>query len=263
MDYLKRVRPGYAPALLLLVLFFFSGCGKSYRPPVEKEPVPPQASGAAPELARLGYTIQVGAFGNIDNAVRLTERLSGAGLPAYYFIHPSGLFKVRFGDYPSLAEATAKAKELQAAGLIEAYYIVNPESYGLDRPSGGNLVLRRKLVSTAEQFIGIPYKWGGESDEDGFDCSGLTMVVYRLNGLDLPRNSEAQYRRGTAVSRQELRQGDLLFFATNGGGRVSHVGIYAGEDRFIHAPKQGKNITTTSLDAPYFNKCFVGARRYL
>lgn len=249
--------------LLFCSLFLLAGCGKSYLAPHAKEPASAIPAATPALLSRMGYTIQVGAFAKLDNAVRLTERLAQAGLPAYYFIHPSGNFKVRFGDYPTYGEALAQAKELQAAGLIEAYYVVNPESYGLDSLARGDLALRTKLVSTAEQFIGIPYKWGGESDEEGFDCSGLTMVVYRLNGLNLPRNSEAQFQHGIAVNRQELRQGDLLFFATNGGAKVSHVGIYTGNDHFIHAPKQGKNITTTSLDSPYFSKCYLGARRYL
>ncbi len=257
------------PLLLLSLFLLLAGCGKSYHPAVPKElapvrePATPQAAEQPSILRRLGYTIQVGAFTNLDNAVRLTERLTKAGLPAYYYVHDSGQFKVRFGDYPTYSEALAKAKELRAAGLIEEYYLVNPESYGLEKMSGGNLALRGKLVRTAEKFIGIPYKWGGESDEEGFDCSGLTMVVYRLNGFNLPRNSEAQFQSGVAVNRKELRQGDLLFFAPHGGGRATHVGIYAGDDRFIHAPKQGRKITTSSMDSDYYRKCYLGARRYL
>ena len=73
-----------------------------------------------------------------------------------------------------------------------------------------------------------PYRWGGVNSTSGFDCSGLTMVCYRLNGLNLPRNSRAQFAAGKKVSKNDLRPGDLVFFATKGGSRVTHVGMYLG-----------------------------------
>ena len=114
---------------------------------------------------------------------------------------------------------------------------------------------------TAERFIGVPYRWGGESTVDGFDCSGLTMVVYQLNGLDLPRTSAEQWRAGRPVDRDEMNRGDLVFFATRGG-RVSHVGIYLGGDTFLHAPSRGNPIQTASLSSDYYRARYVGARAY-
>ena len=212
----------------------------------------------------MGYSIQVGAFANLDNAVRLSEALESRGLNAYYFVHKTGLYKVRFGDFPSKESARRKAESIRAAGIIDRYYIVSPGDYAdmKSRKYRGSY-LRDEIVKTAERFIGVPYRWGGSSADEGFDCSGLTMTVYRLNGLNLPRSSREQYRAGTPISQSKLSQGDLVFFATSGGRRVSHVGLYAGGGKFIHAPKKGKRIRTESLSNSYFRSRYVGARTYL
>jgi cell wall-associated NlpC family hydrolase len=88
------------------------------------------------------------------------------------------------------------------------------------------------------------------------------MTVYQLNGLDLPRSSRA-VRRWTAVSMDQLQEGDLVFFATSGNGNVSHVGIYVGSGVFIHAPGKGKAIGRESLARDYYRKRFLGGRTYL
>ena len=210
------------------------------------------------------HTIQVGAFSNINNAVRFTEKLRAKGLNAYHFRHESGLYKVRFGNYTSKKEARRTAEELKAIGMIEVYYLVGPEDFSAySRQTGDIEHIRHDIVKTAKQYIGIPYRWGGESPRTGFDCSGLTMVVYRLNGLDLPRSSTQQWRVGTPIKRSHLAQGDLVFFATSSGSRVSHVGIYAGDNKFIHAPSKGRNIRISSLSNPYFKSRYLGARSYL
>jgi cell wall-associated NlpC family hydrolase len=89
------------------------------------------------------------------------------------------------------------------------------------------------------------------------------MTVYHLNGLNLPRTSRQQFATGTAVKKFSLKKGDLIFFATKGRGRVSHVGIYAGGGLFIHAPKSGTRIRTEKLSNKYFKRVYVGARSYL
>ena len=151
--------------------------------------------------------------------------------------------------------------ELQSRGVIDGFYIVRPGPAGRTTEARENL--QDGLVETARRFIGTPYRWGGESARSGFDCSGLTMTVYRLNGLELPRNSRSQFRAGRPVTRDALQRGDLVFFATGSRGRVSHVGIYSGQGKFIHAPRKGKTIRTASLSSGYFNTRYVGARRYL
>ena len=247
---------GLCAGLLLLV---WGGCAT-------KPPTPPKPPSALPgrEVPRMGYSIQVGAFSDVDNAVRLTESLETQAVSAYYFHHKSGLFKVRFGDYPTREAARAKAEALVQAGVFSEYYIVSPEDYALAkvRLYGENTV-RNEIVETAEGFLGLPYQWGGSSAEEGFDCSGLTMAVYQMNGLNLPRSSREQYSFGTPVERAELAKGDLVFFATKGREKVSHVGVYAGDGRFIHAPGKGKTIRMDSLSERYYTARYVGARKYL
>ena len=215
-------------------------------------------------LARMGYTIQAGAFANVQNAVRLTERLQAQGLGATYFKASDGLYKVRFGNFSSNEQARLRARSLQSARVIEDYYIVAPEDYaaGKQRQYGTDY-LRESLVKSARDFIGVPYLWGGASARTGFDCSGLTMTVYQLNGLDLPRHSAAQYDAGESVTRSNLQKGDLVFFAMNSGGKISHVGIYIGSGQFIHAPSRGKKIRMDHLADANYARYYVGAKNYL
>jgi cell wall-associated NlpC family hydrolase len=200
----------------------------------------------------------------MKNAVRLTEKLQTKGLDAYHFRHDSGLYKVRFGNYASRKDARNKAEKLKAFGLIDSYYLVGPKDYSVfSRLPSDNVQIRNEIVRTAKQYIGVRYQWGGESPRTGFDCSGLTMVVYRLNGFDLPRSSAQQWRAGTPIAYRQLAKGDLVFFATSGGNRVSHVGIYTGGGHFLHAPSRGRQIQISSLSNQYYKSRYLGARSYL
>ncbi len=208
-------------------------------------------------LSSVRFTVQVGAFSNIDNALRLTDTLQHQGLNAYHFVHKSGLYKVRFGNFPSKDSAHKKAESLKTRGIIDEFYIVSPQyQYGESQ-------LRISIVKTAKSFIGVPYRWGGSSYKKGFDCSGLTMAVYRLNGLNLPRSSREQWKTGKPVKRRQLLKGDLVFFATSGGRKISHVGIYTGNNKFIHASGSGREIRTASLLSKYYKTRYVGARTYI
>lgn len=241
--------------LVLGVFLASTGCWRS--PRVETTVVRPVAK----PLARLGYTIQVGAFAQVDNAVRLSEALQAQGLEATYYASDKGLYRVRFGDFPTREAARLKAEALRSADVIREFYLVAPTVPNLAHPQDSE-GLRTQLVATAQSYLGVPYLWGGTTPE-GFDCSGLTMSVYRLNGLQLPRSSREQFEAGTSVPVAELREGDLLFFATGGAGRVSHVGLYVGDGAFIHAPSRGKSICRGQLADSYYRKSFVGARTYL
>jgi hypothetical protein len=246
--------------LALAIILWCMGCGGTTYVSPESRPVAQKET-----LAQLGYSVQVGAFANLDNAVRLSEALERYGLDAYYFVHETGLYKVRFGDFPTKEAARRKAEYVRAAGIIDEYWIVSPADYAVrkQRKYGGRIDLRSEIVGTAKRFIGTPYRWGGASPDEGFDCSGLTMVVYQLNGLKLPRSSRQQYRAGIPIGHNELLQGDLVFFATSGGRRISHVGIYVGKGRFIHAPGRGKRIRTDPLTRRYYKTRYMGARTYL
>ncbi len=122
---------------------------------------------------------------------------------------------------------------------------------------------RDKLVDTAQTYIGLPYRWGACTINGPNDCSGLVVTVYELNGLDVPRTSREQYQSGTPIEKQELEKGDLVFFSTKNPGHVSHVGIYIGNDRFIHASSTGKAIREGSLSNEYYSNHFYGACTYL
>jgi cell wall-associated NlpC family hydrolase len=215
-------------------------------------------------LLPMGYTIQVGAFSQLKNAIQLTDTLQNRGLSAYYFVNQNGLYTVRFGNLASKETAQKEAETLRMAGTIPDYFIVGPDDYSPPKSrERGDMFLRHEIVERAESFIGVPYRWGGTSPREGFDCSGFTMAVYRLNGLNLPRSSSAQWRIGSHVDRHQLSKADLVFFATSGGNRISHVGIYVGGDNFIHAPGRSKRIRVSSLSNPYFKPRYVGARSYL
>jgi cell wall-associated NlpC family hydrolase len=242
-----------------LTLLALCGCTGPDRRGDEPPAIRPKVA-----LPQLRYAIQAGAFKNIDNAVRLTGKLLAHQLLAYHFIDESGFYKVRIGNFVSREDAVAKAEDLKSARLIEDYFIIAPGDYAAAAYEGtGDARLREEILRTAERFIGVPYRWGGESTTEGFDCSGLTMVVYQLNGLELPRTSADQWRAGRPVDRNEMAQGDLVFFAGRGGRNISHVGIYLGGDRFLHAPGRGSTIQTASLASDYFRARYVGARSYL
>jgi hypothetical protein len=217
----------------LLLILLTGGCGGEAVVFHDSRPVVPEKK----RLASIGYSIQVGAFSNLNNAVQLNESLKSHGVKAYYFIHDTG---------------------------IDEYYIVSPNDYAVVKQRKyGRKYLRDEIVKTAKSFIGLPYRWGGSSSDYGFDCSGLSMTAYHLNGLNLPRSSKEQYRAGIPVKRSQLLRGDLVFFAISTGRKVSHVGIYAGDNRFIHAPGRGKRVRVDSLSSRYFKTRYVGARTYL
>src|SRR6478735_1814339 len=111
-----------------------------------------------------------------------------------------------------------------------------------------------QAVAIAEQYLGVPYVWGGASPS-GFDCSGLVMYVYGRLGVSLPHNAAAQYSMGTSVPRSDLQPGDLVFFDGLG-----HVGIYVGGGSFIHAPHTGTVVQISSLSG-WYASAYVGARR--
>jgi len=109
-------------------------------------------------------------------------------------------------------------------------------------------------------MTGRPYHYGGASPNAGFDCSGLVHYSYKQTGVVLPHNTEKQRLSGRHIQKAELRRGDLIFFDQEGK-KNSHVGIYLGDGRFVHAPSSGKHVRTDRLDAQYWKKHFSEARR--
>ncbi len=118
-----------------------------------------------------------------------------------------------------------------------------------------------KLTREIDTWWGSPYRWGGNT-RGGVDCSGYTVALMKnVYGVTIPRTSSLQYKSGVAVSKGNLRRGDLVFFNTNGRG-VSHVGVYLGAGKFTHV-SNSDGVTIDDLDSPYYKKRYVGARRVL
>lgn len=126
-------------------------------------------------------------------------------------------------------------------------------------PTATEASTSNELVSTAKQYLGTPYKWGGTTTS-GFDCSGYIQFVFAKNGVSLPRTTGQMYNVGTAVSKSNLQVGDLVFFNTSGKG-VSHAGIYIGSNNFIHA-STSKGVMVSSINDPYYwGSKYIGAKR--
>ena len=119
----------------------------------------------------------------------------------------------------------------------------------------------KNLTSYARSLVGIPYKYGGNSPDSGFDCSGFVDHVFRHTlGINLPRSSDEISHLGQAISTGNLRAGDLVFFNTLQR-KFSHVGIYLGGDRFIHAPNSNGSVRTENMRETYWKRHYDGARR--
>lgn len=109
--------------------------------------------------------------------------------------------------------------------------------------------------------MGVPYVWGGGTP-DGFDCSGFIQYVYVQNGVSMPRTAAEQYNVGTSITKTQLKPGDLVFFETYKPG-PSHVGIYLGGNRFIHASSGGGKVMVSNLTSAYYTEHYIGSRRVL
>jgi gamma-D-glutamyl-L-lysine dipeptidyl-peptidase len=234
------------------------------------------AAQAAGGISKLGYTVQVGAFSEVRNAERLTARLQDKGIDAFYFKRENGLFAVRFGDFASRVEARRHAQRIADEHGLSSFFIAPPAKVSLaprqepPRPGSSAAPAVKKpgrddlgfiAARTAERFVGIPYQWGGNTVVDGMDCSGFARAVYNLCGVNIPRTSAEQFKVGRSVVPAELVDGDLVFFGSSDQ-HITHVGIYVGDNRFVHAPRRGEDIRVSSLQEGAYARKYVGARRY-
>ncbi len=151
----------------------------------------------------------------------------------------------RFDSEPDPIGALLRHKEIRQPGLR-----VEPAA----APQG--------MAQIAQNYLGVKYRWGGNSPDEGFDCSGLVgFVVEKSLGLRLPRSAAEIAQLGSKVDRDALQPGDLVFFNTLGR-RYSHVGIYVGKNSFVHAPSSGGVVRVENMEMRYWAKRYNGARRF-
>ncbi|MCW8899663.1 MAG: C40 family peptidase [Gammaproteobacteria bacterium] len=122
---------------------------------------------------------------------------------------------------------------------------------------------KQAIIKTAKNMLGVKYRYGGANPNRGFDCSGLVQYSHKAAGIDLPRTTGQQYKASKRVPRKYLKAGDLVFFKTALSRLVSHVGIYLGNNKFIHAPSSGKRVKISSMKETYWRQRFTGAGRFL
>jgi len=121
--------------------------------------------------------------------------------------------------------------------------------------------LRGPIAELALSMVGVQYRYGGAHPGEGFDCSGLVYYTYSSNGHAVPRTSRQQFAAARTIPLAEAAQGDLVFFSDQE--KLSHVGIYLGDGRFVHAPSSGGSVRVASIDAPYYRRHFVAVGRLL
>ncbi|WP_426135648.1 C40 family peptidase [Pseudomonas sp. PWP3-1b2] len=120
------------------------------------------------------------------------------------------------------------------------------------------------VIDRAHELLGTPYKAGGRSTDRGFDCSSFLVYLFKTEAdIQLPRTTTDMHRSTAAtIKRSALKPGDAVFFSGNGRGRVSHVGLYIGQDKFIHSPSSGKRVRIDSLSNSYWKKSYTTAKRF-
>ena len=127
---------------------------------------------------------------------------------------------------------------------------------------GEELTVRDRLVEAGFNMLGVRYRFGGTSEKTGFDCSGLVKNLFEKFNLTLPRSSSEQYKQGEKVAKEDLQKGDLLFFSS-GGKTPTHVGIYIGDNQFLHAASHAKKVVISDLGKTWYGLRYLGARRIM
>lgn len=154
-------------------------------------------------------------------------------------------------------DTSAAGRDITAPGMPSATPPADPDAlpqFSTETDLGSEVALR------AIALVGTPYRYGG-ADLSGFDCSGLVYFVHQELGFTVPRTAAEQQRVTEHLDRSELQPGDLLFFHTSKRQRISHVGIYVGENRFVHAPQSGKQIELRNMDDGYYAPRLVAMGR--
>ncbi|AKU26453.1 peptidase P60 [Geobacillus sp. LC300] len=196
------------------------------------------------ERERLAVRLSIGALG--DDVKRIQTKLKELG---YFYTDITGYY----------GTATADAvRRFQQAAQLPATGVVDGETYERligQAPAAKLDVI--ELVADAAELLGVPYVWGGETPEEGFDCSGFIFYLFQQQGVPIPRTVALMWNAGASVSAPEV--GDIVFFATTTNS-PSHAGIYIGNGQFIHSGAS-TGVTTSRLDQPYWKQRYLGAKR--
>ncbi|MEX2052049.1 MAG: C40 family peptidase [Steroidobacteraceae bacterium] len=135
----------------------------------------------------------------------------------------------------------------------------DPGANGSTGPASSDV--RGPIAQLALSMVGVRYRYGGAHPREGFDCSGLVYYTYTSNGHAVPRTSQAQFSAARKISLAQAAEGDLLFFQDQE--KLSHVGIYLGDGRFVHAPSSGDTVRVASIDASYYQRHLIAVGRLL
>ena len=210
-----------------------------------------QGTYSGPET--IPYDVVTKTDNNLQNGqTKVVEQGSnGSKLVTYSYVQKNGIDVTK----QVLDEKVIKTPVNQVIAKGPSSQPVNI-AYATSRGSSGSST----IVDRAVKYQGTPYVFGGTTQK-GFDCSGFTKYVYASSGISLPRTSFAQFSSGTAVGKNDLRPGDLVFFSTYAKG-ASHVGIYTGGGRFVHASNPSSGVKTSTLSDSFYSSRYLGARRY-
>ena len=213
------------------------------------------------------HFIQAGVFRYKEEAVNQQLYLASRNYPVT--LNVNGHYRIIVGPYENKETADFTVSKLLSEENISASLIDETNAEKITESSGVQEIeisdeVLGELVNVAFDFLGVSYKYGGMDVKKGIDCSYFTQIVYKSLGSVLPRTSNLQFRIGKKVKRDELIPGDLVFFRKYiKSSRIGHVGMYIGNDEFIHASYGAKKVTISSLNETYFRKRFSGARRPL
>lgn len=144
----------------------------------------------------------------------------------------------------------------------DAPEILEAANAKVEEDDPGEESLNLRLVKAARELLGARYRWAGVSAKTGFDCSGLVQKVFSYFDIELPRSSGEQYKVGEKIDKDELEAGDLVFFSS-GGKQPTHVGIYVGDNQFLHAARKAKGVVISDLSQSWYVRRFLGARRMI
>jgi peptidoglycan DL-endopeptidase LytE len=188
-------------------------------------------------------------------SIKSTNKLQGDLIQAGQKLHVPGS--------PIVAAKQASAKSKKELPAPSGSYITPSMSALADSDQSsdqGNEPLRLRLVKAGFDMLGVRYRRSGGSEESGFDCSGLVKNLFSKFNIELPRSSREQFMQGEKVARSNLEIGDLVFFSS-GGKRPTHVGIYVGDNKFLHSAIKARQVIISDLDKIWYAMRYIGARR--